>query len=135
MKKIVRDLVEKAKEVMINAYVPYSKFKVGAVVMTDDGSLFNGCNAENVSLGLSMCAERIAIYKAISAGYRNFQMLAVVCDTREPCTPCGACRQVMIEFSPEMDVIMANLHQKIMIKKAKDLLPDAFYGHLRGTHS
>lgn len=128
MKKIVWELIEKAKEAMIYAYAPYSKFKVGAVVMTDDGSLFNGCNAENVSLGLSMCAERIAIYKAVSAGYRNFQILAVVCDTREPCTPCGACRQVMVEFSPEMDVVMANLHQEIRVKKAKDLLPDAFHG-------
>ena len=113
---------------MIYAYAPYSKFRVGAVEMTDDGSLFNGCNAENVSLGLSMCAERIVIYKAVSAGYQNFQILAVVCDTREPCTPYGACRQVMVEFSPEMDVVMANLHQEIRVKKAKDLLPDAFHG-------
>ena len=127
MKKNVWELVEKAEEAMLFAYAPYSKFRVGAAVMTDDGTIFSGCNAENVSLGLSMCAERIAIYKALTAGYRDFKILAVVCNTKKPCTPCGACRQVMVEFSPEMDVVMANLNHDIKIKKAKDLLPDAFH--------
>ncbi len=126
LKRYFQKLLEKATEARLSAYAPYSKFSVGAALMTDDGTIFSGCNTENVSLGLSVCAERVAIYKAVTAGYKNFKALAVICDTKEPCAPCGACRQVMVEFSPEMDVVMANLHQKIRIKKARELLPGFF---------
>jgi cytidine deaminase len=126
LKKYFSELIEKAKEARLKAYIPYSKFAVGSAVMTDDGIIFTGCNIENASFGLSICAERVAIFKAISAGYQKFKAIAIVCDTIEPCSPCGACRQVMIEFSPEMDVIMTNLHNEIKIKKANKLLPNPF---------
>jgi len=127
LKKYFIRLIEKAKEARLKAYAPYSKFIVGSAVMTDDGFIFTGCNVENISFGLSICAERVAIFKAISAGYQKFKAIAIVGDTRGPCVPCGACRQVMIEFSPEMDVIMTNLQNEIKIQKAKELLPNAFF--------
>jgi len=127
LKKYFSTLIEKAKETRLKAYAPYSKFIVGSAVMTDDGFIFTGCNIENISFGLSICAERVAIFKAISAGYQKFKAIAIVGDTRGPCVPCGACRQVMIEFSPEMDVIMTNLQNEIKIQKAKELLPNAFF--------
>jgi len=126
LKKYFIRLIEKAKEARLKAYAPYSKFIVGSAVMTDDGFIFTGCNVENISFGLSICAERVAIFKAISAGYQKFKAIAIVGNTRGPCTPCGACRQVMIEFSPEMDVIMTNLQNEIKIKKANKLVPNAF---------
>ena len=126
LKKCFTKLIEKAKEARLKAYVPYSKFSVGSAVLTNDGFIFTGCNIENISFGLSICAERVAIFKAISAGYQEFKAIAIVGNTRGPCTPCGACRQVMIEFSPEMDVIMTNLQNEIKIKKANKLLPNAF---------
>ncbi|MBN2394908.1 MAG: cytidine deaminase [Candidatus Atribacteria bacterium] len=129
MKKLlISKLIEKAKEARLKAYSPYSKFSVGAAIMTDNGTIFTGCNIENQSLGLSICAERVAIFKAISEGYRKFKALAIVVDTKNPCSPCGACRQVMAEFSVEMDVIMANLQNEIEIRKVKDLIPDVFQG-------
>lgn len=126
MKKYFQKLIEKATKVRLIAYSPYSKFAVGSAVMTEDGSIFTGCNIENASFGLSICAERVAMFKAISAGHNVFKAIAIIGNTKGTCTPCGACRQVMMEFSPEMDVIMTNLHHKIKIKKAKELLPDAF---------
>lgn len=115
-------------EARLNSYAPYSKFSVGSALITEDGTIFTGCNIENASLGLSICAERVAIYKAVSSGYKSFKALAIIGDTDDPCTPCGACRQVILEFSPDMEVIMTNLHQKIKITKAKELLPDMFQG-------
>ncbi len=129
MKKLILSLIKKATDARLKAYAPYSNFTVGAALMTDKGAIFTGCNIENASLGLSICAERVAIQKAVSAGYTTFKALAVVCDTEKPCSPCGACRQVMTEFSPEMDVIMVNLHHDLKIMKAKELLPDAFSDH------
>lgn len=126
MNKNIKKLIDKAKEARKNAYAPYSGFKVGSAVLTSDGKIFNGCNIENASFGLSICAERVALFKAISKGYRSFKAMAIICNTEKPCTPCGACRQVMIEFSPEMDVIMCNFHDEIITKKAKLLIPDAF---------
>ncbi len=130
MNKSFQKLINKAEEARLNAYAPYSKFTVGSAVMTKEGVIFTGCNIENASLGLSICAERVAIYKAVSSGYKSFKALAIIGDTEEPCTPCGACRQVMLEFSPDMEVIMTNLNQKIKITKAKELLPDIFQGEI-----
>jgi cytidine deaminase len=130
LNKSFQKLINKAEEARLNAYAPYSKFTVGSAVMTKEGAIFTGCNIENASLGLSICAERVAIYKAVSSGYKSFKALAIIGDTEEPCTPCGACRQVMLEFSPDMEVIMTNLNQKIKITKAKELLPDIFQGEI-----
>jgi cytidine deaminase len=128
LNKDFQKLINKAIEARLNSYAPYSKFSVGSALITKDGTIFTGCNIENASLGLSICAERVAIYKAVSSGYKNFKALAIIGDTDDPCTPCGACRQVILEFSPDMEVIMTNLHQKIKITKAKELLPDMFQG-------
>ena len=126
MKKIFQELIDRAKKARKNAYAPYSKFPVGAALLTEEEKIYTGCNVENASLGLSICAERVAIFKAVSDGYKNFKAIAVICDNIVPCAPCGACRQVMVEFSPDVEVIMVNLQNKIKIKKAKELLPDAF---------
>ena len=128
--EVFQKLIEEATEARLKAYAPYSNFTVGAAVMTEEGLIFTGCNIENASLGLSICAERVAIQKAVSAGYKVFKALAIISDTMNPCSPCGACRQVMLEFSPDMEVIMTNLHQKIKITKAKELLPDIFQGEI-----
>jgi len=126
LEKYIENLIKKAKEARKKAYAPYSGFKVGSAALTDNGKIFTGCNIENASLGLSICAERVAIFNAISKGYKSFKAIAIICDTEKPCSPCGACRQAMIEFSPEMNVIMCNFQKKYIIKKAKDLIPDAF---------
>lgn len=102
-------LIEAARGARDNAYVPYSHFPVGAAVMAADGSIFAACNVENASYGLTICAERAAIFKAVSAGRRDLVAIAVVADTSGPPRPCGACRQVMDEFGPGMQVIMASL--------------------------
>lgn len=128
METVFQELIDKAKEARANAYAPYSKFLVGSALITENGKIFTGCNIENVSLGLSICAERVAIFKAVAEGIKDIRAIAVIGDTEEPCTPCGACRQVMMEFAPDMKVVMANLHNKIKIKKARDLLPDSFKG-------
>lgn len=128
MEDIFQELINKAKEARLKAYAPYSKFQVGSAVLTENDTIFTGCNIENVSLGLSICAERVAIFKAISSGFKSIKAIAIICDTEEPCSPCGACRQVMVEFSPEMEVIMVNHQNKIKITKAKELLPGFFKG-------
>lgn len=134
MKDIFQELIDKAKEERLKAYAPYSKFKVGSAVLTENNTIFTGCNIENASLGLSICAERVAIFKAISSGYKSIKAIAIICDTEEPCSPCGACRQVMVEFSPEMEVVMVNHQNKIKITKAKELLPGFFKGRALEHH-
>ncbi len=129
MEKFLEELIREATNARLNSYAPYSEFSVGAAVLANNGWIFTGFNIENASLGLSMCAERVAIYRAISAGCRNFKAMAIIGDTKKPCTPCGACRQVMVEFSPEMNVIMTNLNHEIKIMKAKELLPNFFIGN------
>ena len=128
MRHIFQELIEKAKEARLKAYAPYSKFKVGSAVLTGNDDIFTGCNIENASFGLSICAERVAIFKAISSGCKIIKAIAIICDTEKPCSPCGACRQVMVEFSPEMEVIMVNLQNQTNIAKAKELLPGYFQG-------
>ncbi|NLL61980.1 MAG: cytidine deaminase [Candidatus Atribacteria bacterium] len=126
MESIFQELIDRALKARGSAYTPYSKFPVGAALLTEDEKIYTGCNIENTSLGLSICAERVAIFKAVSDGFRSFKAIAVICDNIAPCAPCGACRQVMMEFSPDMEVIMVNLQDNIKIKKAKELLPDVF---------
>ncbi len=122
----VNKLIEAAKKVRKHAYAPYSKFAVGAAVICEKDHIFDGCNVENVSLGLSICAERSAIVKAFSEGCRSIRAIAIVADSEQPSSPCGICRQVLYEFNPKMMVILANLEGEVMIKSASDLLPYAF---------
>ena len=118
-------LIEVAKKYRENAYVPYSKFKVGAAVLTGGGKIFGGCNIENASYPVTNCAERTAIFKAVSEGEKNFSAIAVIADTEKPCSPCGACRQVMAEFKIPK-IIMANLKGDVKIVTLEEILPYAF---------
>lgn len=120
-------LLELAKQARGNAYVPYSKFPVGAAILTGDGSVVTGCNIENASFGLTNCAERTAIFKLISEGKSDIQMIAVVADTAGPVSPCGMCRQVMAEFcSPDTRVILSNLNGQSKETTVEQLLPFSF---------
>lgn len=120
-------LMEQAKIARQTAYVPYSKFKVGAALLTKDGTVFHGCNIENASFGLTNCAERTAIFKAVSQNEREFAAIAIVADTEGPCSPCGACRQVIAEFcAPTMPVYLTNLKGDVLETTIEALLPGAF---------
>jgi cytidine deaminase len=121
---IVDAMIRIAKSARLHAYVPYSNCAIGACALTSDGTLYGGATVENASYGLSCCAERVAIYKAISDSKRRFDALAVVADTEDPYSPCGACCQVMVEFDiPE--VILANLKGDIRVLMLEDLAPCA----------
>jgi cytidine deaminase len=125
-----QQLMQEAIAARKKAYAPYSKFHVGAALLTRDGKIFHGCNVENASYGLCNCAERTALFAAVAAGYRpgDFQTLAVVGDTDGPIAPCGACRQVIIELgSPALEVVLTNLKGNVEVTSAKALLPGAFY--------
>lgn len=126
MKEKYEKLIKEAERAKKKAYTPYSKFKVGAAVLCADGKIYTGCNIENASFGLTVCAERVAIFKAISEGSTKFEAIAVIGDTEKPCSPCGACRQVMSEFCEDTPLIMANSKGDVKIKKVKELLPEAF---------
>ena len=121
----IQKLMECAIKARENAYSPYSHFAVGAALLCEDGTLFEGCNIENASYGLTNCAERTAIFKAVSEGHTKFKALAVVADTEGPCAPCGACRQVMAEFKIPL-IIMGNLMGNIKIVTIEELLPFSF---------
>lgn len=122
-------LVEKAREVRERAYAPYSGFLVGAALEAEDGSLFTGCNVENASYGLVICAERVAVGSAVAAGARRFRRIAVVTESDPPAAPCGACRQVLFEFAPDAEVIAVG-PRRTLEWRVRDLLPDAFSGEL-----
>ncbi len=119
-------LIESAIEAYQRAYAPFSNFKVGAALETEDGEIFLGCNIESASYGLTVCAERVAIWKAVSEGKTRFKRIAVVANTDELTPPCGACRQVIWEFCQDIPVIFANLNGKSEILQMKNLLPHAF---------
>jgi cytidine deaminase len=126
VKKEYERLIQEAEKAREKAYTPYSKFKVGAAILCDDGKIFSGCNIENASFGLTICAERVAIFKAISEGSTKIIAIAVIGNTNKPCSPCGACRQVISEFGEDIPLIMTNLKGEVKIKKIKELLPEAF---------
>jgi len=126
MEKDDSKLVEAAADVRTRAYAPYSNFKVGAAVETEDGDIYTGCNVESASYGLTVCAERVAIWKGISRGVTKFGRIAVVVDTEEPTPPCGTCRQIIWEFCGDVPVILANLHGKKETVMMSKLLPRAF---------
>lgn len=120
-------LMEAAKKAREQAYVPYSKFKVGAALLTKDGQVFGGCNIENAAYSVVNCAERTALFKAWSEGAREFAAIAVVADTKRPVPPCGACRQVISELCPpDMTVILTNLEGDVQTLTVSELLPGAF---------
>ncbi|WP_396897338.1 cytidine deaminase [Neobacillus bataviensis] len=119
--------MEEAKKARDKAYVPYSKFGVGAALLTTDGKVYHGCNIENAAYSMCNCAERTALFKAYSEGDRDFNMMAVVADTDRPCSPCGACRQVISELCPsDMKVILTNLKGDVKELTVAELLPGAF---------
>jgi len=119
-------LVEKARAARLGALAEYSRFKVGAALETAGGEIITGCNIENATYGLTMCAERVAIYKALSEGHRDFRRIVVVADTAEPTPPCGACRQILWEFAGDVEVILANLEGVTARHEMRDLLPGPF---------
>ena len=121
-----RELLTLAKEASENAYAPYSRFQVGAALECLDGRVFTGCNIENSALGSTMCAERVAIYKAVSEGETQFYRIAVYGESEDYCMPCGACRQVMSEFSQDMEVLCARASGGYVSYKLRDLLPHPF---------
>lgn len=120
-------LIKEAKIAREKAYVPYSKFQVGAALLTTDGKVYHGCNVENAAYSMTNCAERTAFFSAYAQGDRQFEMLAVVADTDGPVSPCGACRQVISELcSKDMKVILTNLKGDIQEITVAELLPGAF---------
>lgn len=126
MENTMERLVRAALEAREKAYVPYSNFPIGAALLTKDGQIFSGCNIENASYGLTNCAERTAIFKAISAGHHELKMMVVVADTARPIPPCGACRQVILEFGEDITVVMRNLQGDSVQYQSRELLPAAF---------
>lgn len=124
------DLLALARAARLNAVAPYSKFQVGAALLAADGCVFTGCNIENASYGLTMCAERVALFKALSEGARQFTAIAVVADTAAPTQPCGACRQVLWEFGGDLEVILGNLTQETGRFRLTDLFPLPFDSRL-----
>ena len=121
-----QELCRKAQDMLKMAYIPYSRFPVGAALECDDGTVYTGCNIENAAYGPSVCAERVAVFKAVSEGRRKFVRLAVAADTSDFCSPCGVCRQVLHEFAPELEVIMVNREGKTRTVTLPELLPYSF---------
>lgn len=121
-----KKLIQIAKEAMAFAYAPYSNFLVGAALLTEDGDIYTGCNIENASYGATNCAERTAIFKAISEGKRQFKKIAIVSSAEDVTFPCGICRQVLAEFMPDGEVIFEDKNHQTKILKVADLLPYRF---------
>ena len=115
-----------AEEARKNAYAPYSGLHVGAALLTADNQIFTGCNIENASFGLTVCAERVALFNAVSTGIREFVALAVISDGEGYCRPCGACRQVIREFGTDTLVVMATKDREYQVKRIVELLPEGF---------
>ncbi len=122
-----RELVELAFSMHEYAYVPYSRFPVGAALECADGTVYTGCNVENAAFGSSICAERTALVKAISEGHRDFVRIAIAGKGEDYCWPCGACRQMLYEFAPNLTVLVANeAHEFVRVNLGKDLMPHGF---------
>ena len=121
-----RELLRIAKEASLNAYVPYSGFPVGAALECEDGTVYTGCNVENAAYGDTICAERTAVVKAVSEGRRRFTRIAIYGEGQGYCMPCGSCRQVLSEFSPEMEVLCAKAGGRYVSYKLSELMPHTF---------
>ena len=128
MKKEFQELVKAALKVKHNSYSPFSNFRVGAALLSKDGRIFTGCNIENSSYGLTICAERVAIFNAISSGASEFSAIAIISDSFDITPPCGACRQVLSDLARDIDIIMLDNKKRNKILKLSSLLPYAFTG-------
>jgi cytidine deaminase len=124
------DLIRAARQARRHAQAAFSTFKVGAALETADGSIVTGCNIENATYGLTVCAERVAMFKALSEGHRRFRRIAVVADTAAPTPPCGACRQILWEFGGDLEVVLANLRRETGRMRLSELLPLPFDARL-----
>ena len=122
----LRELIETAKSARLRSIAPFSNFLVGAALKTEDGKVYTGCNVESASYGLTVCAERVAIWKALSEGERKFTDLAIVADTGTLTPPCGTCRQIIWEFSKSATIVLANLKGESEVVSIRELLPRAF---------
>ena len=120
------DLLKQAIQVRERAYAPYSKFKVGAALLCKDGRVFEGCNVENATYGLAVCAERTAVVSAIAAGAKNFDQIAIVADTPMPVVPCGMCLQTLAEFAPNLSLTLSNLDGVTEETTLQQLMPKQF---------
>ena len=118
-----KELIEKAAAMLDMAYIPYSHFPVGAALECEDGTVYTGCNIENASYGLTICAERTAVFKAVSEGHTKFKRIVIAGRCEDYCWPCGACRQVLYEFGPDMEVICLNRDGDLRRMPLKELLP------------
>ncbi|MCI9165216.1 MAG: cytidine deaminase [Oscillospiraceae bacterium] len=123
-----QELCQKAVDMLKMAYVPYSRFPVGAALECDDGTVYTGCNIENAGYTPTNCAERTAVFKAVSEGHRKFTRIAVAAATERFTAPCGVCRQVLQEFAPDLEVILVNRDGKTLDLTLKELLPYGFDG-------
>jgi cytidine deaminase len=123
-------LIDAARRAREQAVAPFSHFKVGAALETADGTVVTGCNVENATYGLTICAERVAMFKALSEGHRSFTRIAIVADTDAPTPPCGACRQILWEFAGDLPIALANLHAETGRHALSDLLPLPFDARL-----
>jgi len=128
-------LLEAARRARDFAHAPYSHFKVGAALETAEGKIITGCNVENATYGLTICAERVAIFKAVSEGERDFLRIAIVADTTAPTPPCGACRQILWEFGGDLEIILGNLMAETARYRLSQLLPLPFDGRILGGYS
>jgi cytidine deaminase len=126
-----RELIEAATNARIWAYAPYSRFKVGAALLTEKGKIFTGCNVENASYGATVCAERNAVAHAVVEGHQKFQGIAIVTGTSPPSPPCGVCRQVLEEFCEDLDILLANPQGEILRASLEKLLPNPFTSKTR----
>jgi cytidine deaminase len=119
-------LIDQATAARENAHAPFSRFKVGAALEDESGRVFTGCNVENATFGLTLCAERVAVFKALSEGVRSFRRIAVVADTGKLTPPCGACRQILWEFCGDLEIVLANLRGDVETLRLASLFPRAF---------
>jgi cytidine deaminase len=126
MNKDLQKISEAAVKARERAHAPFSGFKVGAALLTKDNEIITGCNIENASYGLTMCAERVAIFKALSEGKNEFQKIVVAADTEVLTPPCGACRQIIWEFCGDVEIVLTNLQGKVESMRMKELFPRAF---------
>jgi cytidine deaminase len=123
-------LIGAARRARRNARADFSTFKVGAALEAADGTIITGCNIENASYGLAMCAERVAMFKALSEGHKRFRRIAVVADSDAPIPPCGSCRQILWEFGGDLEVVLANLRRETARHRLSELLPEPFDARL-----
>ncbi|HEV3436607.1 MAG TPA: cytidine deaminase [Gemmata sp.] len=122
----VDPLIVAAMAAREKAYAPFSHFQVGAALETEEGAIIPGCNVESASYGLTMCAERVAVFRGVSEGYRCFKRVAIVTEAATPTPPCGACRQILWEFAPDAEILLANLSGEVLRYTVRELLPNGF---------